>query len=97
VIYRNSADGTIYRYSPTDGKKEVLCKNAGAMCVYGDTLYFNSSSVGICSVSISDGESSCKEILVESSGQKLPVRYDIEMSDDGKIYFPELLTAVFIL
>ena len=63
VVYRNQADGHAYRYSPADGTTELLYKTVGAMCVSGDTLYFNVSSVGICSVKIAEGESSsvCKE------------------------------------
>lgn len=88
VIYRTLKG--VYRYSPADASTELLYKNVGAMCVSGDTLYFNVSGVGILSLEISKGAESCKTVWAEpinSSVSSNPLRYDIETDDNNKIYF----------
>lgn len=89
VVYRNYPAGDAYRYSPSDGSSVLLCKNVGAMCINGDILYY-SSSEGICSMSVTKGESTIKSVLTEVNDQNiadLPIRYDIEVVDNGTIYF----------
>lgn len=86
LVYRND-DGNAYRYSPSKGETVLLYENVGAMCGNGDTLYFNISSVGICSLSVSKGASSFKEEWVNNNGQNLPSVIDLELDSSGKMYF----------
>lgn len=75
----------VYRYSHADGSTELLYKNVGAICVNGDTLYFYVSGEGILSLEISKGAESCKTVCIYSDYRP----HDIEIDENGKIYFSE--------